>query len=169
MGHDNFQLGLAVWRVSVVFVNKKKLEKARKTGFGPLSRYEMEFLLEKKSDLANVIIHFLKDLKLTEKKAVKFIRCDNAGENKTLENQCKDNELGINFKYMAPGTPQQNGVVERVFVTLYGRVQVMMNEAHFTKQQRGQLWTECASTATKLENMMSDKEDEESPYEKFYK
>ena len=57
--------------------------------------------MKKKSDLANVVIHFLKDLKLTEKKAVKFIRCDNAGENKTLENQCKDNELGINFEYTA--------------------------------------------------------------------
>ena len=31
------------------------------------------------------------------------------------------NELGIIFEYTAPGTPQQNGVVERAFVTVMGR------------------------------------------------
>ena len=26
------------------------------------------------------------------------------------------------FEFLAPGTPQQNGVVKRAFATLYGRV-----------------------------------------------
>jgi len=43
---------------------------------------------------------------------VYHIRCDNAGENRALESACIDKELGIVFEYTAPGTPQQNGVVE---------------------------------------------------------
>ena len=52
---------------------------------------------------------------------------DNAGENKVLARCCDKNETGIEFEYMAPGTPQQNRVVERVFVTLIGRGRAMMN------------------------------------------
>ena len=63
---------------------------------------------------------------------MKIIRCDNAGENKVLERESEKNELGISFEYTAPGTPQQNGVVERAFVTVMGRARAMMNHARFT-------------------------------------
>ena len=43
---------------------------------------------------------------------VKNIRCDNAGENLTLEKDCRNDGLGIQFEFPAPGTPQQNGKVE---------------------------------------------------------
>ena len=45
---------------------------------------------------------------------------DNAGENKMLARCCDKNKMGIKFEYTAPGTPQQNEVVERAFVTLIG-------------------------------------------------
>ena len=45
---------------------------------------------------------------------------DNAGENKALETESDKNNLGIIFESTAPGTPQQNGVVERAFVTVMG-------------------------------------------------
>ena len=35
--------------------------------------------------------------------------------------------MDARFEFSAPGTPQQNGVVKRVFATLYGRVQAMLN------------------------------------------
>ena len=35
-----------------------------------------------------------------------------------LARSCDQNEMGIKFEYTAPGTPQQNKVVERAFVTL---------------------------------------------------
>ena len=54
---------------------------------------------------------------------------DNAGENKILAKSCDQNEMGIKFEYTAPGTPQQNGVVEGAFVTLIGRGRAMMNHA----------------------------------------
>jgi hypothetical protein len=50
---------------------------------------------------------------------VKIICCDDAGENKTLEMHCVQKQLGINFEYTSPGTPQYNCDVERKFATLY--------------------------------------------------
>ena len=49
---------------------------------------------------------------------------------------CDKNEMGIKFEYTAPGTPQQNRVVERAFVTLIGRGRAMMNHAGF-KESNG--------------------------------
>ena len=62
---------------------------------------------------------------------VKFIRCDNAGENKKLEEKCDTQGLGISFEYTATGAPQQNAYVERAFPTLMGRARAMMNFAGF--------------------------------------
>ena len=42
-----------------------------------------------------------------------------------LENACIDKELGIVFEYTAPGTPQQNGVVERAFATMLGKTRAI--------------------------------------------
>ena len=39
---------------------------------------------------------------------------------------------GLFFEYTSPGTPQQNRVVERAFVTAMGRARAMMNHAGFT-------------------------------------
>ena len=61
--------------------------------------------------------------------------------------------MGIIFEYRAPGTPQQNGVVERAFVTVMGSTRAMMNHAGFTMTKRQQLWCEAAQTATLLDNI----------------
>ena len=84
---------------------------------------------------------------------MKIIRCDNAGEKKVLERESDKNKLGIIFEYTAPGTPQQNGVVERAFVTVMGRARAMMNHTGFTMAKRLQLWCEAAQTATMLDNI----------------
>ena len=60
------------------------------------------------------------------------MRCDNAGENIKTEEECFRQGFGITFKYTLPNIPQQNGRVEKKFVTLYGRVRIMMNAARFT-------------------------------------
>ena len=58
---------------------------------------------------------------------------------------CKKKELGIQFQYTSPNTPQQNGVVERIFATSYGRILAMMNEAVLTGDLRRSLWSEAAN------------------------
>ena len=52
-----------------------------------------------------------------------------------LESACIDNELGIVFEYTAPGTPQQNGVIERAFATMLGKKRAIMNGAGFDEKK----------------------------------
>ena len=126
------------------------------------------FFLKAKSELKEKLIPFVKELKVKDGKIVKYVRLDNAGENTAFEEGCKKEGFGITFEYSAPGTPQQNGVVERAFATLYGRVRAMMNHARFSKKAREDLWAECGATATKLENLLLDSNEGNSPYELFY-
>ena len=100
---------------------------------------------------------FLHHLK-TKGFEVKYLKCDNAGENKTLMQVLKKWENrdlfpNIEFEYTASNTPQQNAKVERKFPTLYGCMRAMMFNAGLTKSLREKLWTECAQTATLLDNI----------------
>ena len=93
---------------------------------------------------------------------------DNAGENKVLERESDKKELGIIFEYTAPGTPHQNGVVERAFVTVMGRARAMMNHAGFTMVKRQQLWCEAAQTATMLDNILVQESAKSPPFTQFF-
>ena len=64
------------------------------------------------------------------------------------------NKFGIILEYTAPGTPQQNGVVERAFATVMGKARAMMNHAGLTLAKRQQLWCEAAQTAILLHNIL---------------
>ena len=99
---------------------------------------------------------------------VKIIRCDNAGENKVLERESDKHELGIIFEYTAPGTQQQNGMVERAFVTVMGRARAMMNHAGFTMGKRQQLWCEAVQTATLVDNMLVQDSAKSPPFTQFF-
>jgi len=83
---------------------------------------------------------------------------DNAGKNRALEDACIEKDLGIVFEYTAPGTPQQNGVVKRAFLTMLGKTRAIMNGAGFDEKKRQLFWTEAANTETHLENIMIRKE-----------
>ena len=96
------------------------------------------------------------------------IRCDNAGENKVLEKESDKKELGIIFEYTALGTPQQNGVVERAFVTVMGRARAMMNHAGFTMAKRQLLWCEAAQTATMLDIILVQGGAKSPPFTQFF-
>ncbi len=84
--------------------------------------FAFSYFLKKKSETAGKITSLIKHLKATLNYQVKFLRCDNAGENISTEEACKEEGLGVTFEFTAPNTPQQNGRVERRFATLYGRV-----------------------------------------------
>ena len=103
------------------------------------TKYKKSFFLKRKNEQVEPIIDWIKALKARHKIQVKNIRCDNAGENKVLERESDKIDLGIISEYTSPGTPQQNGVVERAFVTVMGRARAMMNHAGFTMAKRQQL------------------------------
>jgi hypothetical protein len=131
-----------------------------------LTKMKWSFFLKKKSDQVEKVVTFLKELKLQSSKMVKMIRCDNAGENQALSSACKKENLGISFEFTAPGTPQHNGVVERAFATLFGRTRAMMNEAKLPESLRKALWTECANTATDIDNVVVS--NKISPHQAFH-
>jgi hypothetical protein len=131
------------------------------------SRFKWSYFLKSKDELKIKMIELIEWMTSQDKK-IKFLRCDNAGENIALQQQCKKLNLQIIFEYTAPNTPQQNGVVERAFATLYGRIRAMLlNTKNLPEEIKTGLWAECASTATFLSNILVDQENT-SPYEKFF-
>ena len=102
------------------------------------------------------------------KKNIKIIRCDNAGKNKTLEENCSKNFEEIKSEFTSEGTPQQNGVVEWGFVTLYYRMLAMMVHLRLHEKLKTGLWSKRAATMTKLENIMVNPHKGECAHEKFY-
>ena len=86
------------------------------------------------------LVPFLKELRHMYDIKVQHIRCDNAGED-----LCIEKDLGIVFEYTAPGTPQQNGVVERAFATMLGKTRAIMNGAGFDEKKRHLFWTEAST------------------------
>ena len=84
-----------------------------------------------------------------------------------VDTDCKKLGLEIHFKYTVPRTPQQNGLVERTFATLYGRIRSMMNGANIPRAERDKKQAECAATTTKLEAIIT-KDGKPSLFEKYY-
>ena len=112
--------------------------------------------------------NWIKELKAKYGIDIKYIRLDNSGENKGLKDECEKQNLGIIFEFTAPGTPQQNSVVERKIPTLMGRSRAMMLTAGFSQQDKRKFWCEVISTATKLDNIMVRKDRTKPPYSLFY-
>ena len=88
----------------------------------------LEHLFEGKSDLKVKVMTLLTNLKIAGVD-IKFIRCDDSGENKTLFEECRSKCYGIKFEFSGPRTPQRNGKVERKFQTFFGRIRAMLNSA----------------------------------------
>ena len=126
------------------------------------------FFLKRKSEQIEMIPIWIKELKAKYGIDIKYIRLDNSGENKSLQKECDKQNLGIIFEFTAPGTPQQNSVVERKIPTLMGRSRAMMLTAGFSQQDKRKFWCEVISTATKLDNIMVRKERTKHPYTLFY-
>ena len=126
------------------------------------------FFLKRKSDQIVMIPIWIKGLKAKYGIDVKYIRLHNSGENRSLQKECEKQNLGIILEFTAPGTPQQNSVVERKIPTLMGRSRAMMIEAGFSQQDKRKFWCEVISTATKLDNIMVRKGRTKPPYTLFY-
>jgi Reverse transcriptase (RNA-dependent DNA polymerase)/gag-polypeptide of LTR copia-type len=126
--------------------------------------------LKRKSDLPKVMMGFLRRMK-ARGTPVKYIRCDNAGENNDLRNKCQQStDLNdIEFEFTARDSPQFNGKMERKFATLIGRVRAMMNAAKLTQELRNSLWCEAASTATDVENLLIGRNEDQPARLAFFK
>jgi Reverse transcriptase (RNA-dependent DNA polymerase) len=124
------------------------------------------FFLKSKDEQAQVSTTFVKEMK--NKYQIERWKFDNAGENLTTQKAFEEQGFGIKVEYTARETPQQNGMVEWAFATLYGRVQTLFAHAGLERSKQNYLWPECAATATKLDKLLVIRSKDKSPYEKFF-
>jgi hypothetical protein len=98
--------------------------------------YCWSIFLRAKSDLKAKVKTLLIDLKIAGVN-VKFIRCDDSGENKALFEECRSKGYGIKFEFSGPRrTSQQNCKVERKVQNFFGRIRAMLNSAGLKDQLR---------------------------------
>jgi hypothetical protein len=123
--------------------------------------------LKNKSDLKSKVMTLLTDLKIAGIN-VKYIRCDDFGDNKALFEACQAQGYGVKFEFSVPRTPQQNGKVERKFQTFFGRIRAILNSAGLKDHLRSGVCAECAMTVTYLSNITSIKEKMICPYQPLF-
>jgi hypothetical protein len=87
---------------------------------------------------------FMKLLEVTYNIRVDKMRLDNSGENIDMSDAIRAEGYNVTFEFISPGYPQYNGVVERMFATLYGMLRSMMNQARLPMTLRRGLWAEAA-------------------------
>ena len=131
--------------------------------------YKSSIFVARKGEIAKKGADLLERWK-TQAIDIKNVRCDDADENKSLEKELIKRKIKVNYEFTGAGTPQHNGMVERAFATLMGRVRAMLTYAGIADgdKLRGKLWAECASTATHLDNIIVSKSSEKCSYERFH-
>ena len=82
-----------------------------------------------------------------------FVRCDNAGENKSFEKVANGSKwkMNINFEFTARATPQQNSPVETEFSHVLSKARTLLIDTNVLCLQRYKIVQEAIITATKLD------------------
>ena len=115
------------------------------------SRKNWNFFMKAKSEVTKELEKFI--LMMKDKDIViEKIRCDNAGEHQS-EFQALCSKHKITLEFVAPSTPQHNGVVERAFTTDLWRLKAMMRQANFATFTKNMFWTYAIKVLEKLSNM----------------
>ena len=70
------------------------------------SAYIWSFVLKEKSNLVDTMVGLIKNLKNKHNFQVQFLHCNNTQENQAFKQTCKQEGLGVNLKYTAPGISQ---------------------------------------------------------------
>jgi hypothetical protein len=87
--------------------------------------------LRAKSDLKAKVTTLLTDLKIAGVN-VKFIRCDDSGENKALFEECRSKGFGIKFEFSGPRTSKYNLIVHVTPFSQYsGNISQTLQPKHF--------------------------------------
>ena len=96
--------------------------------------YAWSNFLNEKSELKNVMMGLIKNLKPMCNIQVQHLWCDHSRENFGFERACKQEwmRMGMEFEYIASGTPQQNDHVEQKSATLFNRVHAILKHGNFS-------------------------------------
>jgi hypothetical protein len=92
------------------------------------------FCMKTNNETKHHVINLFLDLQKDKNIKVKFIRCDNSGENKDIQQGIiQIPNIRVELEFTAPDTPQQNG-----------KFSATLNEAEFTWPLCRGLWAYCA-------------------------
>jgi transposase InsO family protein len=106
------------------------------------------FFLQDKSETHEVLKKFLRRAQNEFDAKVKKIRSDNGTEFKNTQVEDFLDEEGIKHDFLAPYTPQQNGVAKRKNYTLIEMARTMLDEY----KTSGWFWAEAINTACHATN-----------------
>jgi hypothetical protein len=111
-------------------------------------------MIQESGPITQAVPQFLQNMK--EKIDLRYVRMDNAGENKVLENELIS--MGIDVEYTAPHMPQHKGVTERAISTSISRTSAMMTQAGLSTSMNKTLWGEGMSTAVVVISILTKNE-----------
>ena len=112
------------------------------------SRRVWSFFIKHKSDAFKTFKEWKIMIENQSGKRIKKLRTDNGLEFLSGEFEALCKSEGIARHYTVPGTPQQNGVAERMNRTILEKVRCMLSSSGLSKS----FWAEAASTACHLIN-----------------
>ena len=112
------------------------------------SRFTWTLFLESKSDAFSAFKKLTRRLQNTKNNNIGLIRSDNGGQfqNEKFIKFCE--KMGILHNFLAPRTPQQNGVVERKNTSLEELARTMLSESSLPKY----FWVDFVSTSCYVMN-----------------
>jgi hypothetical protein len=89
------------------------------------------YFMKTKYEQVSIIINYIRKLHIDHKVKVKYICCDSSGENHDIQNYLRERspKMRCKFELTAPHSLQHNGIIERMFATLYGSVRAILNGA----------------------------------------
>lgn len=128
------------------------------------SRKVYVYFLRNKMDIISVFIKFKEEVENETEKKINILRSDNGKEycNKDFSDFLAAS--GIKHQTSTPYTPEQNGVAERMNLTLVERAKCMLFEANLEKIY----WAEAVGTAAYITNRSPSRVlAEVTPYEKW--
>ena len=126
------------------------------------TRYTWEILLRDKYEAPKKMMHLCKELQLEKNAIVACIRSDHGREfeNSQLGSFC--NDQGTKQEFIAPKTPQQNGVMERKNRVIQEMAWALLNNKSMAKS----FWDEVVNTACHILNRVYFRPDtKKTPYE----
>ena len=128
--------------------------------------------LKRKSALPKKMIAFLHRMR-KRGTPVKYIRCDNAGENVSLRDKCQEDKdlVEIQFEFTPKDSPQFNGKAERKLAVLYTRVRASNSAAGLEEEGKmaRKLFAENAVNCTDKENVLVSRGQDNPAYIGFFK
>ena len=135
------------------------------------SNYSTTLFMSKKSKMPTLMARLLSHWNAIGL-PVQVIRCDNAGENRTLQEttQKQQYQLGIRFEYTARATPEQNSRVEKSIETKYNRTRACLAFAHVPDSIKYLILRECITQVTNVSNLqlLTINGNKGTYYEHFY-